>query len=137
MRVASCWSAPGSRTANSLPAVAAQAVGLPAQLLADQQRQPGQAGIAGGVTILVVEQLEMVHVHHQQRQRLPARSGGGPALCQIALQPTAVGHPGQPVGGGYGTEPVVDARQFFGAQTLVQCQQETGRRSPASMAALA
>ncbi|MNW16200.1 hypothetical protein D3C71_2149690 [compost metagenome] len=52
------------------------------------------------MAVALVERLEMVHVHHQHRQRLAVALGAGPLLAQYLVQAAAVGQAGQAVGGG-------------------------------------
>ncbi|MNC20294.1 hypothetical protein D3C75_682390 [compost metagenome] len=82
--------------------------------------------VATGMAVALVERLEMVHVHHQHRQRLAVALGAGPLLAQYLVQAAAVGQAGQAVGGGQGRQ------ALFGLLAAAQfAAQQQGQREDA------
>ena len=74
--------------------------------------EPGEAGVAFGMAIGVVEELEVIDVDHQQRQFAAILLRLHPFEIEPALEAAPVGEAGQHVDRGHHGEPVIGGDQF-------------------------
>ena len=74
-------------------------VGRTADVVADHLGDRAQCRVAAVMAMAVIEGLEVVHINHQQRQRLRRALGAIPFQAQALVENATVGQAGERVGG--------------------------------------